>query len=85
MALKDGTMRWSRGGRSLPELWHGKRLTVFQKERLKEAVPVAVTYLKTGATVFALSGALKVTHQRVAQVVKLGVEVLLETGRIRPV
>lgn len=76
-------MRWTRKRAILPEEWNGKRLSAFQRQRLKESVPVAIMYLRGKATVIVLSVVLKVTHQRVAQIVKLGTEVLLKTGRIR--
>lgn len=61
-----------------------KAKSEFQRKRLTEALSMAKIYLE-GTTVVELGEALGVTSERVAQVVRLGINYMTEAGWLRPV
>lgn len=60
-------------------------LSEFQRKRLSKAFHVVKLYLNKGMNVERIAGELHCKHQRVSQVLKLGIDYLVETGIIRAV
>ena len=58
--------------------------TEFQQKRLTAAVSAAQIYLSRGLKVEDIAGALRVTSERAAQIVRLGVKTMQQIGMLRP-
>jgi len=80
LAIKDGTVQLMAGQPKIPN-----EHSEFQKRRIKASFPVVWRYLKGGRTVTQLAQEMKVTHQRISQVLSLGVGFLVGAGHIVPV
>ena len=57
--------------------------TPFQRQRIARAMTVARLYLGTSFTVRQIARSLKVTDERAAQIVRLGIKSLEDSGRLR--
>jgi hypothetical protein len=56
----------------------------FQRKRLTKAVTAARVYLRGGILAKPMGQALGVTEERASQIVRLGIQYLLEAGWLRP-
>lgn len=60
-------------------------LSKFQQTRLRKAFYVVYLYLNKGVNVEAIAAQRQVEHQRISQILKLGIDYLIEAGKIRAV
>ena len=61
-----------------------KARTKFQRERLTKAVTAARLYLEGGAATSQMAVTLGVTEERIAQMVRLGISYMQQSGWLQP-
>ena len=86
--IQAGSLQLKDGPPPLPDrLWSRrasryKPLSTFQKGRYEEAVEFADLYLRKGMTVTEIADDMKLTHQRVCQILDFAVKYLCKTRHL---
>lgn len=77
LGLREGRLKLEEG---LPKIPLNR--STFQRRRIRASFPMVMRYLRKNRTVNELAKEFAVTHQRVSQVLSLGVEFLIEARHI---